>query len=1734
MSRFRRPAAAILAVATFWPTLVFGQAPRAGVVTTLEGNVTVTRVALPQPQPLRFKDDVFVNDKVTTGDKAIARMLLGGKAVVTVRERSSLTITEVPGKSTIDLDAGKIALAIAKDKMKPGESIEIRTQNAVAGVRGTVVVAEVSRATAQVGGAAPTLTTSFYILRGQIEAIQINTPTGQPVGPPVTVGTLQQFRATGISPAALTNIPPGQIAQIVQGLSSSKPQHSGGGDDAAKDNAVNETRALLDAITGGGEGQLIIGPPPPPLITENPRPSVPILPVGSQCTDSHNSGCGAAAVPGPPPPGPPPSGLTNAFVTIDRNVTLPDALFNQDNLATISGTVNWGNLAAAPPENGPYGRINGATVGQVAGNTAPMVDVQGTLNLLSGNGLLEVLNATVNGNGPLVRVSGTITQTTPPTGSAAPLILIDPSTVAPGCCADIVSITGNLDAIGGQVLKSIDGTLISFASIVNLTGTVNSSTTSPLVDLSGGHVSYGLGESGSVVSINGTVSTLGGLLRASGVTFHPSFGDAMVTQWGGTLTTFGPIVELIGGADNGFASILGLIGGGAHINGASPAVLLIGGAVTSDHVVDVQSGAQLFVNTFGGLLSVNGVTSLTPSAAMLHVAGLIQQGSPEVIGLASSEVVKQVASKVGVAAPFISINASHVSATNESNLIQIESSGTVHAASQFFRAVASDIDAGHHFLKVGGSLTGGSSEPLLDFSGGSLAWGSHSGASFLNVSGGSIVTSGGLVRFNGATLIPSAGSPFIEVTGEGSLVAGGPLLELNGILHLGSDTVLVGNGGATRVTSGPAFTVVGGALTAGGLIDSFPNLTIPSTLLEVSGATVHLDTGVPIGTLTVTGGSTPLFLFTNNANVNLGAGLAIIHAGETLNLPPDHGGLLSAFNSTITAGTSGTFTPGLIVLEGASTLTANTANPLITLDNSFVNLQSGETSQALLAIGQNERTALTLTGGAALLRIQNQTAAKAAAITGGTGTLVTINNADVSVSGLVFDIVNSTLTLPTMALVGVAGASTITTTGADAAFRLINATVTVNNLLSSSGLGNTYTLTGPGLEMTNSTLTANRLGNDPGANTDVFNFAPTPASLNVPFGRLTNSTLTVTGNEHDLFGLGDDSRNPTTFGVSVVATDSTINLPASLARFERLTSNAPDPMVQLTRVTVNQSGAGEDRALMTVNSLSGVTFAGPMARIDGSRLNLSRSLFSVEAGGTTFSGAGLPVIDILNSTIAALEDVVGVGVSTSLTTAGALLRVNAGTLNARSIFRMDGNTTAVLGGTLLNAIGSPSSRAIFNAAGDFVRIGDGSVFTSPAADPVILSTFATFNVGLAPLQHAHFFLVNSASGSAPAQASISGPLLNSSHDGFNIAAGFLETSGGLTGNAPITFQRLGPGAALTTFSDSTLRLGVGGGGTGNFIDVGPNTAMAIDGTIAAVSGSGSTAPWTLDRLLLAQCGFSAACTPGAGTPGLDTNGSVAPLFTFNGGFSGVHTVNQEMFSLIGEQLTPEPDPDSDVHGRFLGADQPVRHGGTLYQGTGGSMTVNKVMQVDRALFNASAPIVSLIANSTLNVATNGLEVANLGRVKATLPSGDAMFKLNASTLNVLNGHLVSLSGSTFMSVVGDLLRLFNGSTASITNGGLVSVSGSSVFRLTGGSLAVFGGTGANALNVAGTTTLGGTLVTNVTNLAGVPVLLRNGANANQVSVTPGFNAFSGGTPTFGSSGAALVVDGTSAKIKLGP
>ena len=69
----------------------------------------------------------------------------------------------------IELESGKFALAVAREKMRPGEEIQIRTPNAIAGVRGTVVITEVNRQGAQLTGN-PAVVTNFYVLRGTINA----------------------------------------------------------------------------------------------------------------------------------------------------------------------------------------------------------------------------------------------------------------------------------------------------------------------------------------------------------------------------------------------------------------------------------------------------------------------------------------------------------------------------------------------------------------------------------------------------------------------------------------------------------------------------------------------------------------------------------------------------------------------------------------------------------------------------------------------------------------------------------------------------------------------------------------------------------------------------------------------------------------------------------------------------------------------------------------------------------------------------------------------------------------------------------------------------------------------------------------------------------------------------------------------------------------------------------------------------------------------------------------------------------------------------------------------------------------------------------------------------------------------------------------------------------------------------------------------------------------------------
>ena len=269
LPRLRRFLIAVVVVLQLAPpAAALAQPSRAGVVTTLEGNVTVTTASLPQPRPLKFRDDVFVNDRVVTGDRSIARMLLGGKAVVTVRERSSLTITEIPGKSTIALESGKIAVAVAREKVRPGEQIEVRTPNAVAGVRGTVFVAEVSRASASLDAAQGAVNSSFYGFAGLVTI-----RTGSQV---VTLNPGMYVSATGLAPAISGVMTDAMRALALAGLQASLKLAGGATQELANEQAMGTTVATFSASAAavGSDSQPASG------LDAGPTMRPPLLPGG--------------------------------------------------------------------------------------------------------------------------------------------------------------------------------------------------------------------------------------------------------------------------------------------------------------------------------------------------------------------------------------------------------------------------------------------------------------------------------------------------------------------------------------------------------------------------------------------------------------------------------------------------------------------------------------------------------------------------------------------------------------------------------------------------------------------------------------------------------------------------------------------------------------------------------------------------------------------------------------------------------------------------------------------------------------------------------------------------------------------------------------------------------------------------------------------------------------------------------------------------------------------------------------------------------------------------------------------------------------------------------------------------------------------------------------------------------------------------------------------------------------
>src|SRR5215468_757990 len=163
---------------------------------------------------------------------------MGGRAIVTVRELSVLTVTEEVGRTVVNLESGKIAVGVAKQRMKPGETFEVHTPNAVAAVRGTVFIVEVTRQGAQAGGGNLAASTQVTTVNGtvQVGASAVSAAL-------VNVSALQRVGVVGTSLGPLQNVTRERLNQLVGSFTANRQ--------------VSPHQAVWSSMSGKQSGQVV-------------------------------------------------------------------------------------------------------------------------------------------------------------------------------------------------------------------------------------------------------------------------------------------------------------------------------------------------------------------------------------------------------------------------------------------------------------------------------------------------------------------------------------------------------------------------------------------------------------------------------------------------------------------------------------------------------------------------------------------------------------------------------------------------------------------------------------------------------------------------------------------------------------------------------------------------------------------------------------------------------------------------------------------------------------------------------------------------------------------------------------------------------------------------------------------------------------------------------------------------------------------------------------------------------------------------------------------------------------------------------------------------------------------------------------------------------------------------------------------------------------------------------------
>lgn len=724
-----KPLAALLLV-LFWPLATAAASPGAGIVTGVSGRVTVSRTTTP-PLPLHFKDEVFLKDRITTAERSLARLLLGKKALVTVRELSELEIRDEAGRSIVDVDSGKIAISVARQRMRSGEVVEVRTQNAVAAIRGTVVVAE----NIPVRSGAPPVS-RLHVLSGYIDV----TPRNNPAARPVRLVAPASVTVTGDSVGLPIRLDDAARQELLSDLHPLLPQHLDTLDALAsgeQSRAVSLARLLTGDGAGGAE-TLDLREVPANL--EDGARSVIKAPITPSVQAGGGSGSGGSALPfiwnGPPvPPVNVPGDLYQVQPFSSQSIST-DFLRATNSTLAVGGDVLQVKGSLSSSTALPFMSLAGSTLGA---QTLTLLR-NGTLSLTGT--LLDAVNSAANISGAaLVEAQANSSLTG---ASASAFLSFTGGSLSLGGGTNGFGFNSNSTANLAGPLLSGNGTSITGSSdlVTVKAATLTDTTTSPLVSLTGGTLELA-GASGFSVSNQGTANLSGGLLSTSG-TDVTSTGDFVLARTQGRFVVTGSLAPLVS-----------LAGGNSQIATAGSIFNLIGTATAPDPVSGLTVGTEEPIQHGGGFLDMNAATATTARAVTVDTA-LLQ-----------------------ASAPLLNLRgASGAQLTTRDNAIDLTSKAKVTNTGAFValdqsRLIVNNAAlinvAGGSFLQGGGNLINLANGSTLTINNGVL----------LSVSGGSIVSiNGALIAFSGSPgnmVNVSNALAFVNIGGIPVALTGGAL-----------------------------------------------------------------------------------------------------------------------------------------------------------------------------------------------------------------------------------------------------------------------------------------------------------------------------------------------------------------------------------------------------------------------------------------------------------------------------------------------------------------------------------------------------------------------------------------------------------------------------------------------------------------------------------------------------------------------------------------------------------------------------------------------------------------------------------------------------------------------------------------------------------------------------------------------------------------------------------------------